>query len=126
MGRFLPADHSAGDANTVGGYRAVHDRPAAFEGKDNSSYSVEIADDEVRDPRGRYGAYLLFVRWGHGNLVAAGHLETDYLTFAADADTARAELGTLRLSDAKRLLDELIDAARPTSRPWYDVMNDSE
>ena len=31
-GQFRPADHSKGDANTIGGYMAVHDRPAAFEG----------------------------------------------------------------------------------------------
>ena len=34
MGQFLPADHSRGDANTIGGYIAVHSRPAAFEGSD--------------------------------------------------------------------------------------------
>ena len=30
-GRFLPPDHSRGDANTIGGYTAVHARPAAFD-----------------------------------------------------------------------------------------------
>ena len=47
MGQFLPADHSLGDANTIGGYMAVHARPAAFEGKDGVSYSVEILADET-------------------------------------------------------------------------------
>ena len=32
-------DHSRGDANTLGGYAAVHDRPAAFEGADGFSYT---------------------------------------------------------------------------------------
>ena len=45
MGQFLPADHSKGDANTLGGYMAVHARPAAFEGSDGASYSAEIVTD---------------------------------------------------------------------------------
>jgi hypothetical protein len=32
--RFRQPDHSKGDASTIGGYAAVHDRPAAFEGSD--------------------------------------------------------------------------------------------
>ena len=125
MGRFLPADHDAGDANTVGGYRAVHARPAAFEGKDGASYSVDIVVDEVRDPRGRFGAYLLFVHWRRGDPVAAGHLETDYIAFGETEDIARIALGAMRLSDAKIALDELITRAETPSRPWYDVMRDS-
>ncbi|HSU96797.1 MAG TPA: hypothetical protein VLI40_06170 [Gemmatimonadaceae bacterium] len=125
MGRFLPADHDAGDANTVGGYRAVHSRPAAFEGKDGASYSVDIVVDEVRDPRGRFGAYLLFVHWRRGDPVAAGHLETDYIAFGETEDDARAALGAMRLSDAKQALDELITRAETPTRPWYDVMRDS-
>ena len=42
MGRFIPPDHSKGDESTLGGYMAVHARPAAFEGSDGMSYSVEI------------------------------------------------------------------------------------
>ncbi|HEY5086371.1 MAG TPA: hypothetical protein VII66_03345 [Gemmatimonadaceae bacterium] len=125
MGRFLPADHEAGDANTVGGYRAVHARPAAFEGKDDESYSVDIVADEVRDPRGRFGAYLFFVHWRRGDPVASGHLETDYIAFGESEDAARSSLGAMLLSDAKRTLDELISRAATPSRPWYDVMRDS-
>lgn len=125
MGRFLPADHDAGDANTVGGYRAVHARPAAFEGKDGASYSVDIVVDEVRDPRGRFGAYLLFVHWRRGDPVAAGHLETDYIAFGETEEAARIALGAMRLSDAKYALDELITRSETPSRPWYDVMRDS-
>ncbi len=129
MGNFHPADHSAGDANTVGGYRAVHARPAAFEGKDDASYSVDIVTDEVRDPRGWYGSYFLFVRWGRGDPVASAHLETEYLTFDDDAEMSRTKLGATLLSGAKRMLDELIDreraASRGSSRPWYEAMNDS-
>ncbi|MEO7102011.1 MAG: hypothetical protein ABI311_01630 [Gemmatimonadaceae bacterium] len=125
MGRFLPANHDAGDANTIGGYRAVHARPAAFEGKDGSSYSVELVADEVRDPRGRFGAYLLFVRWRIGDPVASGHLETDYIAFGESEADALASLGATLLNDVKRALDELITRADAPSRPWYDVMRDS-
>ncbi|HWG34981.1 MAG TPA: hypothetical protein VN650_12495 [Gemmatimonadaceae bacterium] len=125
MGRFLPADHDAGDANTVGGYRAVHSRPAAFEGRDGASYSVDIVVDEVREPAGRFGAYLLFVHWRRGDPSAAGHLETDYIAFGETEDAARTTLGAMRLSDAKRTLDDLITRAQTPERPWYDVMRDS-
>ncbi|HEY8309156.1 MAG TPA: hypothetical protein VIG47_01305 [Gemmatimonadaceae bacterium] len=124
MGRFLPANHDAGDANTIGGYRAVHARPAAFEGKDTASYTVEIVADEVRDPRGRYGAYLLFVRWRIGDPVASGHLETDYTAFGDSEEAARSALGAMMLNDVKRKLDELITLAETPDRPWYDVMRD--
>lgn len=125
MGRFLPADHDAGDVNTIGGYRAVHARPAAFEGSDGASYSVELLADEIREPRGRYGAYILFVRWRHGDPVASGHLETDYIAFGESEDLAIAAIGGMLLNDVKRALDELIVQAEKPSRPWYDVMRDS-
>lgn len=125
MGRFLPPNHDAGDANTVGGYRAVHERPAAFEGKDGAAYSVEIVTDRVDEPAGRYGAYLLFVRYGYGTRDAAGHLETGYLAFDDDEQRVHAAVGATRLSDARRQLDELIDADRAPERPWYDAMNDA-
>ena len=63
-GQHLPADHSRGDANTVGGYAAVHGRPAAFEGTDGLSYSVEIVASPTGEPERPWGAYLLFVQWG--------------------------------------------------------------
>jgi hypothetical protein len=125
MGRFLPANHEAGDANTIGGYRAVHERPAAFEGKDGASYTVEILVDEVREPRGRYGAYLLFVQWRRGDPVAAGHFETGYIAFGESEDSARSAIGTMLLSEVKQELDRLISASEAPERPWYDVMRDS-
>jgi hypothetical protein len=125
MGRFLPPDHSAGDPNTVGGYRAVHGRPAAFEGKDGASYSVEIVvDDDAAIPPRPFGAYFLFVRWGQGDPVAAGHAESPYLVFAESGEQARGALGAMSLNEAKEQLDRAIDARTPPSRPWYDVMRD--
>ena len=122
MGRFLPADHSKGDPNTIGGYMAVHDRPAAFEGSDGASYSVEIVTDvsDVKD--GAFGAYLLFVRWREGDPVASGHLETDFLAFAPTEDEARRMVGAMLLSDVKLRLDELIKARREQLLPWWDAM----
>lgn len=125
MGRFLPPDHEAGDANTIGGYRSVHARPAAFEGKDGASYSVEIVADEIREERGRFGAYFIFVRWRHGDPVASGHLESDYIAFGDTELDAITALGRTMLNDVKQLLDGLISDESRAERPWYDVMRDS-
>jgi hypothetical protein len=122
MGRFIPPDHSKGDPNTIGGYMAVHDRPAAFEGSDSASYSVEIVTD-VSDEKDRpFGAYLLFVRWREGDPVASGHLETDFLAFAATEEEARAMVGAIPLNEVKTKLDALIKARRAELMPWWDAM----
>lgn len=122
MGRFIPPDHSKGDPNTIGGYMAVHDRPAAFEGSDGASYSVEIVTDESGDRDKPFAAYLLFVRWGHGDPVASGHLETAFLSFAASEDDARRAVGAMKLNDVKATLDELIKARHTQSVQWWDAM----
>ena len=122
MGRFIPADHSKGDPNTIGGYMAVHDRPAAFEGSDGASYSVEIVTDINDDENGAFGAYLLFVRWREGDPVASGHLETDFLAFAGTEDEARKMVGAMPLSEVKSRLDALIKARRNALLPWWDAM----
>jgi hypothetical protein len=122
MGRFIPADHSKGDPNTIGGYMAVHDRPAAFEGSDGASYSVEIVTDINDDENGAFGAYLLFVRWREGDPVASGHLETDFLAFASTEDEARKMVGAMLLNEVKSRLDELITARRDALLPWWDAM----
>jgi hypothetical protein len=101
---------------------AVHDRPAAFEGSDGASYSVEIVTD-VSDEKNRpFGAYLLFVRWREGDPVASGHLETDFLAFAPTEDEARARVGAMLLNDVKTRLDALIKARRAELKPWWDAM----
>jgi hypothetical protein len=122
MGRFLPADHSKGDPNTIGGYMAVHDRPAAFEGSDGASYSVEIVSDASGDKARPFAAYLLFVRWREGDPVASGHLETEYLAFADTEDDARQLVGALMLNEVKTRLDDLIKARRSEQLPWWDAM----
>jgi hypothetical protein len=122
MGRFIPPDHSKGDPNTIGGYMAVHDRPAAFEGSDGASYSVEIMTESSGDMTRPFAAYLLFVRWGHGDPVASGHLETEFLAFASSESEARATVGALHLNEVKTKLDALIKAKRSEERPWWDEM----
>lgn len=126
MGRFLPADHSKGDPNTIGGYMAVHDRPAAFEGSDGASYSVEIVTDVTDDKARPFGAYLLFVRWREGDPVASGHLETDFLGFAETEDEARRIVGAMLLNEVKETLDQLIKSRREALKPWWDAMREED
>ena len=123
MGQFLPADHSKGDANTIGGYMAVHARPAAFEGSDGASYSVEIVTDVSGDKTRPFAAYLLFVRWRQGDPVASGHLETEFLAFADTEEDARKLVGAMMLNEVKARLDDLIKAKRAEQLPWWDAMH---
>jgi hypothetical protein len=57
-----------------------------------------------------------------------GHLESDFLARANTERDARAAIGAMPLTDAKRVLDELIRAATPAAseRPWWDVMRDED
>jgi len=127
MARFRPPDHAKGDANTLGGYIAVHDRPAAFEGSDGFSYSVEIVTDSTGDSGAPFAAYLLFVRWARiGAQSPEGHLETDYLTSGASEELARAALGAWKLDAVRSALETLIVAQHGAAprRKWWDAMRD--
>ena len=124
MGQFLPADHSRGDANTIGGYMAVHNRPAAFEGRDGASYSVEIVADETGNSEQPFAAYLLFVRWRQGDPVAAGHLETDYLGYGDTEADAITKVGAMQLSDVRSALDFLIAERTDSDLPWWEAMRE--
>jgi len=126
MGRFIPPDHSKGDPNTIGGYMAVHDRPAAFEGSDGASYSVEIVTDTSGEKARPFAAYLLFVRWREGDPVASGHLETEFLAFADNEDEARKLVGAMLLNEVKARLDDLIKARKAELLPWWDAMRQEE
>ena len=101
---------------------AVHDRPAAFEGSDGSSYSAEIVTDESGDKGRPFAAYLLFVRWGRGDPVATGHLETEFLAFGATEDEVRRVVGEMMLSEAKAKLDALISGRKSSETTWWDAM----
>jgi hypothetical protein len=122
MGQFLKGDLSKGDPNTIGGYMAVHNRPAAFEGSDGSSYSVEIVSDVGNDEEHPFGAYLLFVRWRANNPVAIGHLETDFLALGNKEEEVRAAVGKLTLNEVKALLDKLIAAKKAELLSWSEAM----
>ena len=127
-GRFLPADHSKGDTNTIGGYAAVHGRPAAFEGRDGYSYSVELVADRTGDASRPYGAFFLFLRWRRmGEQGVEGHLESDFLAFGATESGALAALGAFTLQRVREVLDAAIAARedRPARR-WWDVMREEE
>jgi hypothetical protein len=124
-GQHLPADHSRGDANTIGGYAAVHGRPAAFEGPDGLSYSVEIVTTPTGDPERAWGAYLLFVQWARiGAATPSGHVETDFLAESDTEADAHAVVAALSLSEVRTALHAAI-AERTGGVPprrWWDVM----
>jgi hypothetical protein len=126
-GRHLPADHSKGDANTIGGYMAVHARPAAFEGSDGLSYSVEICADETGEADRPWGAYFLFLRWRRiGESGIEGHVETDFLAHGHTESEARERIGGMRLNEVKAVLEATL-RAREGNRPvrrWWDAMRD--
>jgi hypothetical protein len=124
---YRPPDHSKGDESTIGGYAAVHDRPAAFEGSDGFSYSVELMTDETGDVKSPWSGFILFVKWARlGAQTPEGHLESEYLVHASTEADARRELGRLPLDTVKALLDRLITdstGSTPTRR-WWDAMRD--
>jgi hypothetical protein len=131
MAQFKQPDFSKGDPNTLGGYTAVHDRPAAFEGSDGFSYSVEILADEDPTSSGggpdRWGAYLFFVKWARiGASAPEGHVESDVLARGATAEEARERVGAIKLADVKLVLDALIArsavAGGAPKRKWWDAM----
>jgi hypothetical protein len=118
-------DHSKGDESTIGGYAAVHDRPAAFEGSDGYSYSVELMVEETGDSEAVWGGFILFVKWGRmGAQSPEGHVESDYLVHADTEVDARQQLGEISLDAVKTLLDQLIADRAGPSRPWWDAMRD--
>lgn len=110
MSRFLPADHARGDETTVGGYEAVHGRPASFDGPDGFAYSVAVVADALgHDARGAWGAYFLFLRWRRvGEEGVEGHVETDFLAFGASREAAVAALGGWRVAAAQEQLANLL------------------
>ena len=126
-GRHLPADHGRGDANTIGGYAAVHGRPAAFEGPDGLSYSVEIVTVPTRHPERAWGAYLLFVQWSRvGATSPIGHVETDFLAEADTEDDARGVIAAMSLAEVRAALHAAVaeGAQGAPTRRWWDAMRD--
>jgi hypothetical protein len=125
--RYRPPDPSKGDESTIGGYAAVHDRPAAFEGSDGFSYSVELMAERTGDESAPWGAFFFFVKWARlGAQSPEGHLESEYLLTAASESDALAALGETPLEEVKALLDRLIAqrAGSAPTRRWWDAMHD--
>jgi hypothetical protein len=128
-GRFLQPDHSQGDANTIGGYMRVHARPAAFEGSDGYSYSVELDVDATDNTARPYAAYFLFLKWRRmGQQGIEGHLESDYLAWGPSPAEARDSLGRWQLADVRRVLEQRIREASAGDSPrrWWDAMRDDD
>jgi hypothetical protein len=124
---YRPPDHSKGDESTIGGYAAVHDRPAAFEGTDGFSYSVELMTEESGDAKSPWAGFILFIKWARlGAQTPEGHLESDYLVHGTSKADARRKLGGMSLDEVKSLLDRLIveRAGSASTRRWWDAMRD--
>lgn len=92
---------------TLAGYQTVHGRPPAFEGSDGRAYSAGLFSDDDPGVDGHFGASLLFIRWSE-NQEPDGHLESDYLARATDPRAAEAQVGQMKLSEVKAMLDQLI------------------
>ncbi len=120
-GHHIPPDHSKGDERTLGGYMAVHARPAAFDGADGFAYSVDILTEQTGDRAVPWGAYLFFVRWSHGEPQVAGHLETAFLVTGTSEAVVRHQLGAMPLASVKATLDGLLRTTDVSSRPWWEV-----
>ena len=127
-GQHLPPEYEKGDETTVGGYAAVHSRPAALEGRDGMSYSLDVLSDSTGESARPFGAYLIFVQWSRvGAQKAEGHLETDFLAWGSTAGEAEGALGAMPLAEAQRALDALIAARDGVStRRWWNAMRDDD
>lgn len=105
---------------------AVHARPAAFEGSDGLSYSVEICADETGERDRPWGAYFLFLRWRRmGESGVEGHVETDFLAHGASEQEARERIGSMKLNEVKATLEAALRAHEGSGgRRWWDAMRD--
>ena len=105
---------------------AVHSRPAAFEGPDGRAYSVDLLASPAEES-GRWGAYLLFVRWTMGAQPALdGHIESEFLSYGDSEEDAIAKLAVMPLLSVRSVLSKMLDAdVQQSSRPWWDAMKDS-
>jgi hypothetical protein len=107
----------------------VHDRPAAFEGSDGFSYSVELMSEETGDADAPWASFILFVKWARlGAQSPEGHLESEYLVRGESEADVRHAIGQMPLEDVKALLEHLIAerTAGAPSRPWWDAMRDDD
>ena len=106
--RAEDSDSSDAPDVTLGGYLEVHERPPAFTGSDEQPYTASVEVESVENLAAPYVAYLVFPRWAGAGLGIVGHVETPVLWEGRSRDEVRNLAHALRLSDAKRLLDEAI------------------
>lgn len=101
----------------------MHARPAALEGLDGYSYSIEVLGDSTDDPAEPFGAYLMFVQWSRlGAQKVEGHLETDFVAWGDTPEEAESHAGALKLAAAQAELDALIRARDGAStRRWWSA-----
>ena len=102
-------------------------RPAALEGRDGFSYSLEILSDSTGETKRPFGAYLMFVKWSRlGAQKVEGHLESEFLTFGGSAEAAESQLSAMKLAEAQRVLDGLLSARDgASSRRWINALKDA-
>ena len=106
----------------------MHARPAALEGRDGFSYSIEILSDETGEQARPFGAYLMFVQWSRlGAQKVEGHVETDFLAWGASATDAERAAGAMPLAAAQKLLDGLLNARDgATTRRWFTAVESKD
>ena len=127
-GQYLPPDPSKGDDSTIGEYAAVHARPAALEGRDGCSYSIEILSDTTGEAGRPFGAYLMFVQWSRlGAQKVEGHVESEFLAWGNRGEDAETQLGAMPLADAQSVLDGLLrERDGASSRRWWTATEASD
>ena len=106
----VPEDPDSPDAPdvTLGGYLEVHERPPAFTGSDEQSYTASVEVESVENLAAPYVAYLVFPRWAEAGLGIVGHLETPVLWEGRSRDEVLDLAHALRLTEVKHLLDKAI------------------
>ena len=102
----------------------MHARPAALEGRDGFSYSIEILSDGTGEEARPFGAYLMFVQWSRlGAQKVEGHVESDFLAWGATVEEAERAAGATSLASAQSVLDGLLNARDgATTRRWFSAV----
>ena len=108
----------------------MHGRPAAFEGSDGFSYSVEIMTDADGRPERAVGRFISVRANGRASARRRRGTSRDATTSPRriTEDDARAIVGALSLGEVRALLDGSSPSATggaPTRR-WWDAMRDED
>ncbi len=98
------------DDRTLGGYRAMHSRPPAFEACDGQPYTVSIETERSGDLRAPVAGYLVFPKWAGTGLGIIGHVESPLLWKGPSRDAVVAQAGAVTLHEVQRLLNEAVVA----------------